>query len=137
MRSLPTEAVPMTPKEEPSAGGTPLRLEYERELLFGEAIEIVAALLESHGISQRELAERLELSEARVSRLLQGAENVTLKTIADVGYALGIRFTLAPVPFDDRRGTPAAEDPVPPGWIDRQRHGLAGKARARGRDEFD
>ena len=104
--------------------GTPPRLAYERELLFGEAIETVAALLEDQGISQRELADRIGRSEARVSRLLKGGENVTLKTIADLGYALGIRFTLTPLPFADRADTPAATDPSPPEWLARQRRGV-------------
>jgi transcriptional regulator with XRE-family HTH domain len=102
------------------------RLIYERELLFGEAIETVAALLESQGISQRELAERMGRSEARVSRILNGGENTTLKTIADLGYALGIRFTCVPIPFADRSGTPAADDPPAPAWIARQRRSRAG-----------
>jgi len=106
------------------------RLEYERELLFGEAIETVAALLASQGITQRELAERLGRSEARVSRILNGGENTTLKTVADLGHALGIRFSLVPVPFADRSGTPAADDPPPPEWIGRQRRGDADDALA-------
>lgn len=110
--------------------GPPARLVYERELLFGEAIETVAALLESQGISQRELSERIGRSEARVSRILKGGENTTLKTIADLGYALGIRFTLTPVPFADRTGTPAVGDPPAPEWISRQRRSRAGRSAA-------
>jgi transcriptional regulator with XRE-family HTH domain len=90
----------------------------------------VAALLASQGISQRELAERLGRSEPRVSRILNGGENTTLKTIADLGYALGIRFTLTPVPFADRAGTPAADDPPAPERIARQRRRRAGAAHA-------
>lgn len=104
------------------------RLTFERELLFGEAIETVAAMLASQGISQRELAERLGRSEARVSRILHGGENTTLKTIADLGYALGIRFALVPVPFADRDGTPAVDDPPAPDWLSRQRGDLAARA---------
>jgi transcriptional regulator with XRE-family HTH domain len=106
------------------------RLVFERDLLFGEAIETVAALLASNEISQRELAERLKRSEPRVSLLLKGGENVTLKTIADLGYALGIRFALVPIPFEDRDGTPAEEDPDPPAWIDRQRRQTLSRAKA-------
>ena len=108
----------------------PARLVYERELLFGEAIETVAALLASQGISQRELAERLDRSEARVSRILKGGENTTLKTIADLGYALGIRFALVPIPFADRAGTPAAGDPPADEWVAKQRQRQAGSATA-------
>src|SRR5687768_11105285 len=89
---------------------------YERELLYGEAIETISALLKTHAISQKELARRLEVSEARVSRILTGRENLTLKTVADLGWALGVRLSLAPVPFDDRADTPAQNDPPPPSW---------------------
>lgn len=109
---------PRKPADEPAPSP---RLIYERELLFGEAIETVAALLESQQISQRELAERIGRSEARVSRILRGGENTTLKTIADLGYALGIRFALVPVPFAERTGTPAEGDPPAPEWVARQR----------------
>jgi len=113
----------VSPKRRKRSGEAtpPTRLIYERELLFGEAIETVAALLASQGLSQRDLAERLDRSEARVSRILKGGENTTLKTIADLGYALGIRFTLVPVPFADRAGTPAADDPPAPEWVAGQR----------------
>jgi len=105
----------------------PARLVYERELLFGEAIEAVASLIADQGITQRQLAERIGRSEARVSRILKGGENLTLKTIADLGYALGIRFTLTPVPFANRTGTPAEDDPPAPEWIARQRRRQGGE----------
>lgn len=115
----------MSDEQQASAeGAAPPRLVYERELLFGQAIETVAALLASQEITQRELAERLGRSEARVSRILKGGENTTLKTIADLGYALGIRFALVPVPLAERAGTPAADDPPAPDWVARQRRRL-------------
>lgn len=127
----------MSEKRERDDEATPPRLVYERELLFGQAIETVAALLVSQEISQRELADRLGRSEARISRLLKGGENTTLKTIADLGYALGIRFTLTPVPFTDRTGTPAAGDRPAPKWIDNQRRRRAGSSAAEVPAELD
>jgi transcriptional regulator with XRE-family HTH domain len=108
------------------------RREFERDLLYGEAIETVAAMLETNGISQRELADRLRVSEARISRVLTGRENTTLNTIADLGWALGIRFAFAPIPFEDRAGTPAEHDPPPPRWLSSQRRLLAGRTKAEG-----
>jgi transcriptional regulator with XRE-family HTH domain len=107
-----------------------LRKEFERELLYAEAIETVAALLESLGLSQKELARRLELSEARVSRILNERENTTLRTIADLGHALGVRFALIPIPFAERAGTLAEDDPDPPAWIDELRQELLSATRA-------
>jgi transcriptional regulator with XRE-family HTH domain len=97
-----------------------LRRTFERELLYGDANATVSALLESLGLTQRELADRLGLSEARVSRILNARDNTTLKTLADLGWSLGVRFTLVPVPFADRADTPAANDPPPPKWLARQ-----------------
>jgi hypothetical protein len=93
------------------------RLEYEHELLLGEVIETVAALARGH-VSQRELADRLKLTEGRVSQILSGDENLTLRSLASLGWALGLRFQLHPVPMADRRGTPAEGDAALPSWLD-------------------
>jgi antitoxin component HigA of HigAB toxin-antitoxin module len=92
------------------------RRRFERELLYGEATEALSALMTSQGISQRELAERLGISRGRVSQILSGRENLTLKTLAEVGWALGVRFEVSPFAAD-REGTPALADPPPPSWI--------------------
>jgi hypothetical protein len=42
--------------------------------------------------------ERLGLSEGRISQILSGSENLTLGTLAAIGWALGFRFELLPVP---------------------------------------
>jgi len=78
-------------------------------------------MLESQGISQRELASRIDRDEAQISRLLRGAENTSLKSLARLGYGLGFRFVLVPIPFGDRTGTPAVDDPPPPPWVEKQR----------------
>lgn len=103
----------------------PPRLVFERELLYGEAVEIVAEVMEDHGISQSELARRLGRTPARVNHLLNGRENITLRTLADLGHALGLRFELAPIPFVDRSGTPASKDPPPPESLSKRRRRVA------------
>lgn len=94
-----------------------VRRTYEEELLFGEAHDTLVGLLESLGISRTELAERLGVSPARVSQILSGRENLRLRTLASLGWALGIRFELHPVPVADRAGTPAVADSPPPTWL--------------------
>src|SRR5947208_2850834 len=74
-----------------------IRRIFEEELLLGEATENVTALLRSLTISQRELARRLNVSEARVSQIVSGAENLTLRSLAALGWALGVRFELDPI----------------------------------------
>jgi transcriptional regulator with XRE-family HTH domain len=100
-----------------------VRRTYEEELLLGEATENVTALLRSIGISQRELSNRLGVSEARVSQIVSGAENLTLRSLGALGWALGVRFELDPVAMSrvERQGTPAEEDARPPEWLGRLR----------------
>lgn len=101
------------------------RRDFERELLYGEVAEMLGALVYEIGISQRDLAERMQRSESRVSRILNTGENTTLKTIADLGFALGLRIHLTATPLPDREQSPAAADKSLPKWLARQRQLLA------------
>lgn len=49
-------------------------------------------ILEKKGISQRELANKLEKNEAEISKWMQGTHNFTLNTIAKIESALGERI---------------------------------------------
>jgi transcriptional regulator with XRE-family HTH domain len=100
------------------------RRTYEEEFLIAETTATIEGLLTSLGISQRKLADRLDVSESRVSQILSGEKNVTLRTLAAAGWALGLRFKLDPVPLapSDRVGTPAVSDPPPPAWLGRLRN---------------
>lgn len=102
-----------------------IRRAYEEEMLFGEATDTVEALLESLGMTRAELARRLQVSRGRVSQILSGDENLTLKSLGALGWALGIRFELVPAPMADRRGTPAEHDAPAPAWLSRLRDGTA------------
>ena|SRR5690348_6097910 len=93
------------------------RREVERELLLGEVGETIGALLRELEISQRELATRMGLSESRVSRTIGAGENLTLRTVADLGFALGFRFHLAAEELPDRGQGPAANDGPLPKWL--------------------
>lgn len=105
---------------------------YEVELLADSVILVVKGLMQENEISQRELARRLGVSEARVSRILHGTENMKLSVVAALGRAVGVRFGLAPIPFSDRSQTPAAGDPPAPRWIAGLRRRLADTASAEG-----
>jgi transcriptional regulator with XRE-family HTH domain len=91
--------------------------EFERELLIGELGETVGALLRELRISQRELAERMGRSESRVSRMVGAGENATLKTVADLGFAFGVRFRLVAEELPYRVEGPAAADGPLPHWL--------------------
>lgn len=98
-----------------------VRRVFEEEFLVGEATDTVAGLLESLGLTQRKLASRLGVTPGRVSQILSGEENITLRSLASLGWALGVRFELNPVAMSDRAGTPAIDDPPAPAWLDRLR----------------
>lgn len=100
------------------------RRAYEEEVLVGEATDTLAGLVESLGITRAALAARLNVSRGRVSQILAGGGNLTLRSLAAFGWALGIRFELLPIPMADRSGTPAASDPPAPAWL-RDMHPLA------------
>lgn len=47
------------------------------------------------GVNQKELAERMGITDARVSQLLSGNGSPSLKTIQRIGEALGVRFWMS------------------------------------------
>ena len=53
------------------------------------AVEAIADAVERAGISQKDLAERLGVSEGRVSQVLGGDHNLRLNTLAEYMHALG------------------------------------------------
>lgn len=77
-------------------------LSYDRMLVQEELIleftERICEFMDSHSISRSELARRLGKTKGFVSQLLGGGRNLTLRTIADVLYALhaDFRFELNP-----------------------------------------
>jgi transcriptional regulator with XRE-family HTH domain len=111
-------------------GEDPPRLVYEQERLFSQAIETIAGLLEQQGVSQRELAARVGRDQAQISRLLGGADNTSLKSLARLGYGLGVRLVIVGVPFESRDDTPAAADPPVPEWLATQRERRASEVPA-------
>jgi len=62
---------------------------YAQEGLIVTVGQAIREILESQGVTQTVLAKRLGKSEGHVSRLLNG-RNLTLRTIADIGFALGV-----------------------------------------------
>src|SRR5690606_36288763 len=93
------------------------RREYEEGRLLEEAVAGINGLLESLRLERRELADRLGVSKGRVTQLLSGDGNLTLRTLAAMAWALGYEFDLRLRPMADRVGTPAVADPEPPRWI--------------------
>ncbi len=68
---------------------------YAIEGLVTDTAELVAQLMEERGVSKAELARRLGKSRAWVTQLLSGRANMTIRTIAEVTYALGSEVRLS------------------------------------------
>jgi transcriptional regulator with XRE-family HTH domain len=94
-----------------------VRRSFEEELLYGEVSDNFEALLQDLKISKKELAARLEVSQGRVSQILSGEENLTLRTVAALAWALGLRANVTLEPLVNRAGTPAQDDQPAPAWL--------------------
>lgn len=62
--------------------------EYQAEKLSLTVTEAFARMMKEKGVSRKDLAERLGVSKARVSNIMNGSPNLTLKTLASVAVAL-------------------------------------------------
>ncbi len=99
-----------------------LRREFERESLYESAVLDIEGIMKTRDLSQGELAKRLGVSPGRISQLLSGRRNLTLKTLADMAWALGLKVTLELDAIDDLASTPAKDDsPVMPEWLNRRK----------------
>lgn len=64
---------------------------YAREELVYNVTEDILVTLEDMGVSKKELAYRLGKSRSYVTQILSGARNMTLGTLSDICFALGIK----------------------------------------------
>jgi antitoxin component HigA of HigAB toxin-antitoxin module len=70
---------------------------YEQERLLVEATELISTVMETTQTRRGELARRLGRSKAYVTQILGGNRNLTLKTLADVCWALNHRIVMQPL----------------------------------------
>jgi transcriptional regulator with XRE-family HTH domain len=94
------------------------RLEFEQALLRESFASQIETHLEETRLPAQTLAKRMRKSKAWISKLLTGRHNPTLDTAAEVALALGLRWDIK-LAVAPRAGTPAADDPPPPAWIQR------------------
>lgn len=84
---------------------------FEEERLYGEIRDAIEDRMEEQDIRGKALAAAAGLSEGRISQILSGDKNLTLKTLAGIGVALGARFVAELQALDsdeDRHGVPLA-----------------------------
>jgi transcriptional regulator with XRE-family HTH domain len=65
------------------------RLVAEESLIL-DVTEKIHEQMEALGVSRAQLAERMGKSKAYVSQLLSGSRNMTLRSLADISFALGL-----------------------------------------------
>lgn len=61
-----------------------------QEALIAGTTEALWALLAAQGISKSELAERMGTTKGYVSQALSGSRNMTLRTLSDICFAIGV-----------------------------------------------
>lgn len=87
-------------------------MDYELARLPREVTTAITWYMEDHGVSRSQLAQRLGVTPGRVSQILSGDDNLTLRTVAAVCVALDARLDAELVP-DDGRHDRAVDDAGP------------------------
>src|SRR5689334_17016961 len=87
------------------------RRHLEQELLLVSAAELVSRLLEEKKVSRAELAGRIGKSKAFVTQILRGSHNMTLRTLADLAWALDTRVQMSHRVRDTGIQTPTGGNP--------------------------
>ena len=84
---------------ESSYASEPDRRRYAQNSLIVDAAIAISKAVESAQITQKDLAARLGKTEGYVSQVLSGGSNFTLRTLADVAYALDCMVDLVLKPI--------------------------------------
>ena len=66
----------------------------EQELLLVSAAELISARMQEKKVTRAELAARIGKSKSFVTQILRGQHNMTLRTLADLAWALDARVQL-------------------------------------------
>lgn len=74
-----------------------------QERLILEATECLSRIIERQEVTKTELANRLGKSKAFVTQILNGSRNMTLRTFADLLFALDYTVKLAEQPISQAR----------------------------------
>jgi len=85
----------------------------EEETLIFEATEVISELLDVRRMSRKDLAKKLGRSKGFVTQVLAGDRNMTLRTLADLAFALNQRVELEAVPLDKQQDSDYGSEAVP------------------------
>lgn len=67
---------------------------FELEVLLLEVNRQISSLMDDCGVRKSELAQRLGVSRAFVTKVLRGESNITLQTLVRIANALEAKFTV-------------------------------------------
>ena len=70
------------------------RVGYEMERLMVGINEQIVERIQEQGLTRAELAQRMNVDKAQITRMLNGPHNMTLKTLVSAASALGCRLTV-------------------------------------------
>ena|SRR5579859_1487986 len=81
------------------------------------ARRILAALEDKEAMTQKRLAEIMNVSPQQISKILKGHENLTLETIAKISEALGVELISFPeykysAPIRPKEAAPSSKQPI-------------------------
>lgn len=67
---------------------------FSKEVLILDVTEAIWEVMEKRGLKKAQLAEVLGKSKAHITQLLDGSRNMTLGTLSDLAFALGLRVKI-------------------------------------------
>lgn len=65
--------------------------DFQLQELLLDILEQFAAIMAANGITYNDLADRLQVDKSRISRIMNGPDNLTLKTVVRLANCLGQR----------------------------------------------
>ena len=89
---------------------------FEQEFLLLSATELICELMDEKNVSRAGLAARIGKSKAFVTQVLNGKHNMTLRTLADLVWAMDSRVQLQHNGMNVSRST-AHRSLLRPNWI--------------------
>jgi Cro/C1-type HTH DNA-binding domain len=92
-------AVSASPGE--GEAGTGPDPEYSGTDLVHSFVDEITWYMSEHKVSRADLAQSMAVSPGRVSQILSGEDNLTLRTLSAVMDALGARFEISLHPLDE------------------------------------
>lgn len=84
---------------------------HEKALVIDVAATI-SSLLYERRMLQQDLAREMGVSPAAISKLVADENNLTLKTLARIGFFLGVKFAIVPIGLPGHRTPEFSRDMV-------------------------